>query len=112
MYQPKPNSNSQFLFNLEKLIISDEIMMRLLVYQPAGWDEENQREIYDPLDERLPNIVDENSDDYWELVEDKFRKGYKRMHIENIKSAVLYVHEGRERSIWGNPYFNTKEVVF
>lgn len=106
------NSNSQFLINLERLIISDEIMVRLLFYPSSGWDEENQRELYDPLDSRNPNLVNEDSDEYWEIVKDKFRKGSKRMQIEDVKSVVLYMHEGRERPIWGNSFINTKEVVF
>lgn len=111
MYNPKPNSNHLFLTNLEKLIINDDEMMRLLVYPCAGWNETTQEEIYDPLDSRLSNIVDD-SKKYWDLVEDKFRKGSKRMQIEETKSAVLYMYEGRERPIFGNAYLNKKEVVF
>lgn len=107
----KPNTNRLFLTNIEKLIINDETMMRLLVYAPEDWNEELQKEIFDPLDERLPNIVDD-SKKYWELVEDKVRKGSKRMRIESTKSAVLYIAEGRERPIFGNNYLNKKEVAF
>lgn len=111
MYKPRPNSNSQFLTNIEKLIINDEILMRLLVYAPSTWDEDKQVMIPPPLDESLPNIVD-GSRKYVNYAKEKFRKGSKRMRIEHTKSAVLYMHEGRERPVFGNSFMHTKEVTF
>lgn len=112
MYSPRPNTNNLFLTNLEKRLINDEVLIRLLHYPPYGWDEDTQTLILDPLDSKLPNLVDVNSDLYWDIVEEKFRQGSKRMEIENVKSAVLYMFEGRERGLFGNPYVNKKEVVF
>lgn len=112
MYKRKPSINSQFLTSIEKVLISDEILMRLLYYPPMGWDESKQKEILDPLDERLPNIVNENSDEYWEIVEDKVRKGYKRMSVEHTKSAVLYMHEGRDRTKYHNNFIHVQELIF
>lgn len=111
MYKPRPNSNSQALTNIEKILINDEILMRLLFYPPSKWDDEKQVMIPTPLDDSLPNVVD-GSKKYWNIVKDKFRKGSKRMQIEHTKSAVLYMHEGRERPVFGHPYMHTKEVTF
>lgn len=111
MYNPKPNSNSAFLNAIEKILINDEELMRLLVYEPSRWDDEKQILIPTPLDTVLPDIVD-GSKKYWEITKDKVRKGNKRYKIEATKSAVLYIHEGRERPVFGNSYATTKEVVF
>ena len=107
----KPNTNELYLTNIQKILFTDETLMRLLVYPPRGWDEIKQIEILDPLNPLLPNIVDD-SYEYWQIVEDKVRFGSKRMQIENIKSAVLYMFEGTERPYFGNPYLSKKQVVF
>lgn len=107
--QHKQATMQEFLTRIEKVLISDEEFVRLLKYPPMGFDETTQTMIPDPLDESLPNLVDD-SDEYWELVSDRFRKGLKRTDIENDATVIVYMYEGRERKVFGSPLFSTKEI--
>lgn len=100
-----------FMNNIERILIADEELMRLLFYKPAGYDIDSQTQILDPLDEALPNIVDTDSDDYWELVKDRIRKGDKRTNINDDSKCIIYLQEGRERSIWGNAFQVEQDVI-
>lgn len=102
----------KFMTNIEVVLKSDEELLRLLVYRPKGYDIENKMRYLDPLDESLPNLVNENSDEYWELVDDRIRKGEKRAEIEKDIKCYIYMHEGRDRSVFSNACIIEQEVVF
>lgn len=107
----KPASLYLFMTNIEKILIKDEELLRLLTYKPMGFDEKTQKEIPDPLSTELPNLVDPNSPDYWNLVKDRIRKGDKRTNINDDSKCVIYLQEGRERSVWGNAFQVNQEVI-
>ena len=102
----------KFMTNIEKVLMNDEHLLRLLKYRPRGYDEENQVEYLDPLDDRLPNVLDTSSDEYWRFVIDRIRKGEKRIKLENDVKCFIYIHEGVDRSIFGNACVIEQEVVF
>jgi hypothetical protein len=107
----KPASLYLFMTRIEKILIQDEELLRLLTYKPMGFDEKAQTAIPDPLSSDLPNLVDVNSSEYWTLVKDRIRKGDKRTNINDDSKCVIYLQEGRERSIWGNAFQVNQEVI-
>lgn len=107
----KPASLYLFMNNIEKVLIADEELLRLLTYKPMGYDEQTHTEIPDPLSSDLPNLVDTTSKDYWNLVRDRIRKGDKRTNINDDSKCVIYLQEGRERSVWGNAFQVDQEVI-
>lgn len=100
-----------FMIAIESVLINDEDLLRLLTYKPMGYDEKKQEKILDPLDRRLPNLCDTNSKEYWTLVKDRIRKGDKRTNINDDSKCIIYLQEGRERSIWGNAFQVEQEVI-
>lgn len=88
---------SDVLVKFEQILINDEIFMRLVKYPPESDDNGNGKH---PLDESLPSVVDD-SDEYWELVDDRIRRGQKSSKMENETKVVVYLHEGRRRPYWG-----------
>jgi len=106
----QPGTLFNFMNNLEVVLINDEILLRLLTYKPLGYDIEKQEDILEPLSDKLPNLVD-NSPEYWLLVKDRIRKGDKRTDINDDSKCIIYVQEGRDRSIFGNAYFVEQEVI-
>lgn len=102
----------EFLDNIEIVLINDEDFMRLLKYKPQGRDSSTNLINPDPLDETLPNVVNENSEDYWKLVEERFRRGIKRTDIENDAIVLVYMYAGRERPLFRNHFFSKQEVKF
>lgn len=101
----KIGSMPYYLNMIEQILINDEIFMRLLKYQPE--------EItgVSPLDESLPNVVDD-SEEYWDLVNERFRRGNKRTDIENDSIVIVYMYEGRARTVWKNQYLTNQEIRF
>ena len=101
----------KFMVNIRNQLIKDETLMRLLVYRPEGFSVEDQVDYPDPLSDLLPNIVDEDSSEYWEIADDKVRKGEKFTNINEEIGCYIYVHEGRDRPIFGSPCSIEQEVV-
>lgn len=102
-----------FLKNIEQVLIKDEILMRLLKYQPEDLTGVS------PLDDSLPEVVpdfdtakEDEIDEYWELVNERFRRGLKRTDIENESIVVIYMYEGRKFRIFGNDQLSKQEVRF
>jgi len=99
-----------FMNNIEKVLINDEWLMRLFAYKPKGFDEEKQIVLLDPLDENLPDIVN-NSKEYWALVNDRIRKGDKRTDKSEDSKCIMYIQEGKDRSKFGNAFIVDQEVL-
>jgi len=103
----------EFLDNIEIVLINDEDFMRLLKYKPKGRDAGTNTIHPDPLDyDALANVVDEDSEEYWKLVEERFRRGIKRTDIENDAIVLVYMYAGRERPLFRNHFFSKQEVKF
>jgi len=96
--------------SLEKVLIQDEILLRLLTYKPEGYDIKKKEQILNPLDKSLPDLVD-GSDEYWELTKDRIRKGDKRTDINDDSKCIIYMQEGRDRSVFNNAFFVEQEVI-
>lgn len=108
-----PNGSAtlfHFMTEIEKRLIKDEQLLRLLTYKPQGYDEKLEKEHPDPLSSSLPDLVD-GSKQYWALVKDRIRKGDKRTDITDNSKCIIYLQEGRERSKFGNAYFVEQEVI-
>lgn len=99
-----------FMTNIEKILIEDEQLLRLLTYKPRGYDEKKKAPIPDPLDPSLPNLVN-GSKEYWALVKDRIRKGDKRTDITDNSKCIIYLQEGRERSKFNNAFLVEQEII-
>ena len=109
---PPQASLFNFMTNIEQVLINDEILVRLLTYYPEGYDRETKTRYLNPMSDKLPNLVDKDSDEYWDLVTDRIRKGEKRIKIEEDAKCYIYMHEGRDRSVWGSNCVIDQEVIF
>lgn len=98
--------SANYLINIEETLIKDEILMRLLYYKPQS------DTTLDPLDPNLPDIVDEDSLEYWDIVTERVRRGSKLSDIVNKQLVVIYLYHGRERSVFRNRTLSTQEVKF
>lgn len=111
----KQASMYDFMLRIEKLLINDEVFMRLLKYPPQWYeDDEGNVTMHDPLDDELPDVVDD-SPEYWKLVKDRFRKGTKSTIVEdssNEKKVIVYMSEGKRRPQFGNYQLAKQQVVF
>lgn len=74
----------------------DEELLRLLKYSP----ESAHIEFKSPLDETLPDVYDpsEESDEYWNLVNERILLQGKLNDIETYKLARIYIVAGNSRS--------------
>lgn len=98
-----------YMTNVEIVLKNDEELLRQLVYKPMGYDSVNKKMIPDPLDPSLPDLVD-GSEEYWELVNDRIRKGEKRTNIENEVKCYIYLSEGRRRPVFDNHTLSKQEI--
>lgn len=85
-------------------LIKDEKLLRLLTYYPQ--DANN----LDPLDKRLSNIVDVESDEYWEIVADRIRLAEKTSDLILKPKCIIYIGLGRRRPVFGNHILVTQEI--
>lgn len=97
-------SLEEAMLQFEKKLREDEILMRLLAYPPQSANNPP------PLDSSLPDIVDEESDEYWELVDKCIMSGVKTSDLENNAFCRIYLSEGRRRPIFGNDFIVTQEI--
>jgi len=111
MSMPSKASMYNFMNNLYKVLIEDEELIRLLYYKPMGFDSNTKTNIPDPLSHELPNLVND-SKQYWDIVKDRIRKGEKRAKIEEDIKCYIYMHEGTDRSIFGNICSIHQQVIF
>lgn len=86
-------------------LIKDEQLLRLLNYLP-----EEVTNI-DPLDESLPDLVDEDSEDYWTLVESRIRLTEKTSDLITKPKCIIYIGLGRRRPVFGNHILVTQEIL-
>lgn len=98
----------ELLNNVYKKLISDEILMRLLSCKPEGYDQEGNYHP-NPLSDEIENIVDIESDEYWEKVDRSVILGNKISDLENDSLCRIYITENRSRPVFGNTYMNTQE---
>lgn len=96
-----------FFNNIYTKLREDEELMRLLHYKPADYMEKRP----DPLDKSLPDIVDENSQEYWKIVEKTIKRSVKTSEIQEKGICRLYIYGGRRRSRFGNYLIADQEVV-
>ncbi len=94
----------EVMLQFEKKLREDEILMRLLAYPPQDGDTPP------PLDDSLPDIVDVESDEYWEAVNRCVMSGEKTSDLENKAFCRIYIKEGRNRPIYGNSLIETQEI--
>lgn len=95
-----------FFDKIEEVLIKDETLMRLLKYPPK--DATNP----DPLDPVLPNVVDEFSDEYWNLVDEKFVKGSQKTEVEEDSTVIICMYEGRNRPVLSSYILSKQEIRF
>lgn len=105
----KQGSTVEFFRNIYQKLISDEELMRLLVYLPMGIDAQ-QNYHPDPLDPSLPNIVDTDSDEYWNIVNERVVLGEKTSDLLESKICKIYIYEGRRRPVFESYLVATQEV--
>lgn len=103
------SSTVEFFSNIYQILIADEELMRLLKYEPKGYDtQENYHP--DPLDPKLPNLVNTESDDYWKLVDERVVLGEKASNLLENKLCKIYIYEGRRRPVFESYLVAQQEV--
>ncbi len=106
----KQGTTPTFFKKIFQTLIADEELMRLLTYLPQGYDTIGNYNEFDPLDERLPNLVDKDSDEYWKLVDERVVLGEKTSDLLESKLCKIYIYEGRRRPIFKS-YLVAKQEV-
>lgn len=88
-----------------QILIKDEELLRLLSYFPK--DGQNP----DPLSEELPDLVDEDSDDYWNLIDERFKLAEKTSDLLEEPICRIYISSGRRRPVFNNYLHATQEIL-
>ena len=101
----KQRSVKNVLLNIYEILRKDETLMRLLYYPPKG-----SGNLKSPLDPTLPNLVDENSDVYWDLVDERILLQPKLNDIELKPLARIYVVQGNSRKDLVNLTLTIQEI--
>lgn len=96
-----------FFNNIYTKLRQDEELMRLLHYKPSDYTLKRPG----PLDTSLPDIVNENNDEYWDIVDMTIRKAVKTTEIQEKGICRLYLYAGRRRSRFENYLVVDQEVV-
>lgn len=90
--------------NIYQMLINDEKLLRLLYYYPKS------AKHLDPLNEALPNLVDADSDEYWSVVDERFRLAEKTSDLLEQPICRIYISSGRRRPVFGNYLLATQEI--
>lgn len=104
----KEGSTLSFFRAIYQVLIADEELMRLLNYLPQGYF--NNEYHVDPLDDSLPNLVDVDSDDYWQMVDERIILGEKTSDLLESQLCRIYIYEGRRRPVFESHVVATQEV--
>ena len=107
MLNEKKGTMRRIINEIFTLFRRDEELMRLLNYEP----EDHFKKIPDPLDPSLPNIVDEYSEKYWEIVENSIKTAIKSPNIELEAMCRIYLYAGRRRPDANSFLIANQEVV-
>lgn len=99
----KQGSMREAINSIYKIIINDEILLRLLFYLPK--DGINK----DPLDPSLPNVKE--MDDYWDIVNDRIMLTNKVSELQTKEICRLYITSGRRRADSNNYYVSKQQIV-
>jgi hypothetical protein len=90
-----------------KYLKSDEELNRLLYYPP----EDLGKDVLDPLDSNLPNIMTMNVEKRAEIINKRIMKSSKFKDLEKESICRLYVYAGNGSSSSGNYLFANQELV-
>lgn len=101
----KQGSMREAFNNIYQRLINDETLLRLLYYPPKS------RNNPDPLDPSLPNLVNPDSPEYWDLVNERIVLGEKTTDLEDEPLCRLYLHAGRRRPVYDNYLLASQEVI-
>lgn len=91
--------------HIYRILIQDETLMRLLYYYPLDATHP------EPLDVKNPNIVDPESEEYWNIVDDRVLLAEKFSDIINKDICRIYITQGRRRPVFGNYLLATQEII-
>lgn len=79
-----------------KVLSEDEELIRLLWYLPYNGERE------DPLSDQLDDLVDKDSDLYWDIVDERILLRKKLNDIEDKKLCRIYFNVGKSRPVFNN----------
>lgn len=99
----KQGSMREAINSFYKIIINDEILLRLLFYLPK--DGINK----DPLDPSLPNVKE--MDDYWDIVNDRIMLTNKVSDLQTKEICRLYITSGRRRADGRNYLMSRQQII-
>lgn len=99
----KQGSMREVVGHIYNTLIQDEILMRLLYYYPKS------AKHVEPLDDANLDIV--NSDNYWDVVDERVMLAEKFSDIIDKDICRLYIMQGRRRPVFGNYLLATQEVM-
>lgn len=97
----------EVVLDIYTILRTDEELMRLLVYPSENLGEN----IPHPMDYDLPDIVDEDSELYWEQVDNHIQLKEKSTNIEDEALARLYIYPGRRRPYYTNYLMARQEII-
>jgi hypothetical protein len=103
----KKGSMREVVAGAFEILRKDEELMRALCYLP----EDTEEDILHPMDELLPNIVDEDNETYWETVDNHIKLHEKITDIENKSLCRLYIYLGRRRPVFNNYLIAQQEII-
>ncbi|MFS0643677.1 hypothetical protein [Siminovitchia sp. 179-K 8D1 HS] len=101
----KPGSMREAINNIYQKLIKNETLLRLLYYPPMSARNP------DPLSDQLSNLVNPESEEYWNLVDDRIMLAEKTSDLEDRPLCRLYVYAGRRRPVFNNYQLATQEVI-
>lgn len=102
----KKGSMRQVINNIYTILRTDEELMRLLHYPPR----DRSKKHLDPLDPAQPDLVDD-SEKYWDIVEDKILTATKSSNIEENVMCRIYIYAGRRRPKFESYLLATQEII-
>ncbi|MGG3987521.1 hypothetical protein [Bacillus smithii] len=88
-----------------KLFTNDETLLRLLYYPPKTTKQP------DPLSDTLPNILEMDTEEKWNIIDNSIVLGSKSDDLETQSICRLYLYAGRRRSISYNYKIAHQEII-
>lgn len=96
----------KYSMDIEKLLVEDETLLRLLIYKPSNY-------LDNPLDTTKPNILDMPVDDMWKLIKDRVVSAPKFDDLdagEEKCRLLFYPSNGRPQN--DNYLYSTQQYTF
>ena len=92
------------LMDIYKVLINDEILLRLLYYKPSDMND-------DPLSLDKPNILDKPDVERWEIINNVIKRTEKTTDQDQTEKCRVLIYPGKRRGD-GRNYMVSEQDVF